>query len=281
MMNNNKNWISDLVAKVLTQNGIPEKKHSMHVGHVLGMSSTAAAKKLSGGSEWRVQQLLEVIHSIGMKLDDFFRLHYQEQSNKDIEVHDAIWSDGDITEECKIYISSKGSIPTDYSAVKINDVWHVVKTKNIRDDVLNESRMNIELIEIAPKIIEKQKYRVAILDDDETIVHNISGILGTDKYVVKGFFDIEILEQSIAKEPYDAYILDWVVGSSTVYNTIKRIRQSKKINAMILILTGQLSIILDKEISSAINELDIIGPYEKPIKASLIKSNIDKFFSES
>ncbi|WP_255253532.1 helix-turn-helix domain-containing protein, partial [Serratia sp. JKS296] len=149
-MNNNKNWISDLVAKMLSQNGIPEKKHSMHVGHVLGMSSTAAAKKLSGGSEWRVQQLLEVIHSIGMTLDDFFRLHYQEQSNKDIEVHDAIWSDGDITEQCKYIFSNKGNIPTDYSAVKINDVWHVVKTKNIRDDVLNESRMNIELIEIAP-----------------------------------------------------------------------------------------------------------------------------------
>ncbi|SOD79953.1 Response regulator receiver domain-containing protein, partial [Serratia sp. JKS296] len=131
------------------------------------------------------------------------------------------------------------------------------------------------------KIIEKQKYRIAVLDDDETIVHNITGILGTDKYIVKGFFDIEILEQSISKEPYDAYILDWVVGSSTVFNTIKMIRHSKKTNSMILVLTGQLSIILDKEISSAINEFDIIGPYEKPIKASLIKSNIDKFFPEN
>jgi hypothetical protein len=71
-MNNNTNWIGDLVAKVLTSGGVPEKKHSMHVGHVLEMSSTAATKKLAGGSEWRVQQLLEVVHSVGMRLDDFF-----------------------------------------------------------------------------------------------------------------------------------------------------------------------------------------------------------------
>ncbi len=34
-MNNNTNWVGDLVAKVLTSGGVPEKKHSMHVGHVL------------------------------------------------------------------------------------------------------------------------------------------------------------------------------------------------------------------------------------------------------
>ncbi len=43
-MNNNTNWVGDLVAKVLTSGGVPEKKHSMHVGHVLEMSSTAATK---------------------------------------------------------------------------------------------------------------------------------------------------------------------------------------------------------------------------------------------
>ncbi|MCP6390369.1 helix-turn-helix domain-containing protein, partial [Klebsiella pneumoniae] len=90
-MNNNTNWVGDLVAKVLTSGGVPEKKHSMHVGHVLEMSSTAATKKLAGGSEWRVQQLLEVVHSVGMRLDDFFRLYYQEQSNKDVQVHEAVW----------------------------------------------------------------------------------------------------------------------------------------------------------------------------------------------
>ncbi len=45
-MNNNTNWVGDLVAKVLTSGGVPEKKHSMHVGHVLEMSSTAATKKI-------------------------------------------------------------------------------------------------------------------------------------------------------------------------------------------------------------------------------------------
>ncbi len=47
---------------------------------------------------------------------------------------------------------------------------------------------------------------------------------------------------------------------------------------MVMVLTGQLSGAVDSEISRAINELDIIGPYEKPIKSFVIKSNVDKFF---
>ncbi|WP_232254617.1 hypothetical protein [Klebsiella pneumoniae] len=49
---------------------------------------------------------------------------------------------------------------------------------------------------------------------------------------------------------------------------------------MVMVLTGQLSGAVDSEISRAINELDIIGPYEKPIKSFVIKSNVDKFFSK-
>jgi hypothetical protein len=56
-----------------------------------------------------------------------------------------------LNEPCKIYISENPSEPTNYSALKINDVWHVVKTSSIRDDVLFESKMNIDLIEIIQK----------------------------------------------------------------------------------------------------------------------------------
>lgn len=47
---------------------------------------------------------------------------------------------------------------------------------------------------------------------------------------------------------------------------------------MILVLTGQLSGIVDSEIASAINDYDITGPHEKPIRASVIKSLVDKHF---
>lgn len=275
---NNKNWIGDLITKVLAQGGVLEKKQAMHVGHVLDMSSTAAAKKLGGGSEWRVQQLMDVVHSVGMKLDEFFRLYYQDQSSKDVEVHDAVWSDGDLSEPCKIYISESSSEPTNYSAIKVNDVWHVVKTKSIQDDVLFDSKMNIELIEITPNKLGKAKHRIAVLDDDETIVYNLSTLLDDGRYVVQGFYTIEHLEQAINIEPFDAYILDWVVGAETVFNTIKKIRSSTNRHAMIMVLTGQLSGIVDDEISIAINDYDIIGPYEKPIKSVVLKSQVDKFF---
>ncbi len=63
-----------------------------------------------------------------------------------------------------------------------------------------------------------------------------------------------------------------------MFSTIKEIRKTENNNAMILVLTGQLSGIVDSEIASAINDYDITGPHEKPIKASVIKSLVDKHF---
>jgi hypothetical protein len=48
---------------------------------------------------------------------------------------------------------------------------------------------------------------------------------------------------------------------------------------MIIVLTGQLSGIKDDEIVKSIHDYDIVGPYEKPIKSGIIKSNIEKYFA--
>ncbi|MFV1174473.1 hypothetical protein QMK93_29225, partial [Klebsiella pneumoniae] len=122
-----------------------------------------------------------------------------------------VWSDGELNEPCKIYISENPSEPTNYSALKINDVWHVVKTSSIRDDVLFESKMNIDLIEIIPKKIDKEKHRIAVLDDDKNIVQSLSSLLEGDRYTIKEFYSIDELDDAIEQTPFDAYILDWIV----------------------------------------------------------------------
>lgn len=134
------------------------------------------------------------------------------------------------------------------------------------------------MIQLYPQKQNEEKHRIAILDDDKNIVDSLKEIIVNNEYLVDAFYDIESLEESLRNNPYDAYILDWVVGTKTVFNTIKEIRKAENNNAMILVLTGQLSGIVDSEIASAINDYDITGPHEKPIRASVIKSLVDKHF---
>lgn len=114
-------------------------------------------------------------------------------------------------------------------------------TSDIKDDVLFDSKRNIEMIQLYPQKQNEEKHRIAILDDDKNIVDSLKEIIVNNEYLVDAFYDIESLEESLRNNPYDAYILDWVVGTKTVFNTIKEIRKAENNNAMILVLTGQLS----------------------------------------
>lgn len=269
------NWLGEMLAKALIVKGIPKQKHIAHIGRVLELTTAAAHKKLTGSTKWEVSQLVKVVHSIGMEMSEFFELYSPSHS----ETHEALWSEGNTTLKCKIYLSPETSDEkTEYSAVKINDEWCVIHTDDIRDEYLVESKRNIESIVIHPRKIEIGKSSIAILDDDKNIVDSIKEIINDGRFIVDGFYSIDDLSRAIDKSAYDAYILDWVVGDKTVFDTIKKIRQSQKRNSMILVLTEQLEGIIDEEISISINDYDIVGPFEKPIKGSLIKSNIDKFF---
>lgn len=272
---NNKTALGEVIAKALAMRGIPKQKHISHTSRVLDITTAAAQKKLTGASNWEVSQLIRVIDSIGMKMSDFFDI-YSHSVN---EVHTAIWNDGKTNVKCKIYLTDPNSNgATEYSALKINDEWVVFRTDDIKDDVLFESKRSIEIIQLYPQKQNVKKHRVAILDDDKNIVDSLQEIIASNEYLVDSFYDLKSLEDSVKNNPYDAYILDWVVGTKTVFNTIKEIRNSENKNAMILVLTGQLLGIADSEIVSAINDYDITGPHAKPIKASVIKSLINKHF---
>lgn len=272
---NNKTALGEIIAKALTMKGIPKQKHISHTSRVLDITTAAAQKKMTGASNWEVSQLIKVIDSIDMKMSDFFDI-YNYSVN---EVHNATWHDGKANVKCKIYLSNASSNdPTEYSALKINDEWVVFHTDDIKDEVLFESKRSIEIIQLYPHKQNVKKHRIAILDDEKNIVDSLKEIIVNNEYLVDAFYEISSLEECLKYSPYDAYILDWVIGTKTVFNTIKEIRNSQNKNAMILVLTGQLSGIADSEITSAINDYDITGPHEKPIKASVIKSLVDKHF---
>ncbi|CAI1966509.1 BetR domain [Serratia quinivorans] len=202
---NNKTALGEIIAKALAMKGIPKQKHISHTSRVLDITTAAAQKKMTGASNWEVSQLIKVIESIDMKVSDFFDI-YNYSVN---EVHNATWHDGKANIKCKIYLSTANSNePTEYSALKINDEWVVFHTDDIKDEVLFESKRNIDIIQLYPQKQNIKKHRIAILDDEKNIVDSLQEIIANKEYLVDAFYDITSLEDSVKHHPYDAYILD-------------------------------------------------------------------------
>lgn len=273
----NDSPIGERIAHVMLLKGIPKHKHVGHIAKVLDISTTQAHRKLKGDTQWEVSQLISVIHSLNMQMSAFFDI----TSHGYTAMHDAFLTIGKQETRCRIYLLDQADEKErEYSAIKINDIWHVFRTRDIPENALFETRRHVGMIEIHSPLLKESLPRIAILDDDRIVVENLKETIQSDNYQVEIFSDIPALEARINDEPFDAYILDWLIKERSVYNTINKIRNSTLSDALIVVLTGQLGGKIDKEISNAINDFDILGPYEKPVRLSVIKTVINKYFAK-
>lgn len=269
--------IGDVVSLMLSMQGIAKHKHVDHVRSVLSISPSQAHKKLKGQAQWEVSQLQSVVVSVGLTMSQFYMIIESGFADKVSAVLDI--NSAEI--ECEAYLLGVGQDePRTYSAVKINDIWHIFKTEEIQENQLYmESKRGVSMISINSTVLTRKHPRIAILDDDVAIVESIRGIMLGKEYHIDIFVDIDSLHKSAVTKPYDAYILDWVVRDHSVYDLVQKIRQSEKPNAMIIILTGQVGENIDREIASAVNDFDVLGPYSKPLRINSIQALVDKYFS--
>lgn len=80
--------------------------------------------------------------------------------------------------------------------------------------------------------------RVAVLDDDADVVASIKDYLASSGYEVGEFSTLRGLRGSLSEGPFDAYILDWLVGDVSVNDTVAHIR-AKQPTAPIAIVSGK------------------------------------------
>ncbi|BEN04659.1 hypothetical protein SMETH2_47900 (plasmid) [Serratia marcescens] len=275
-INTSEMHAGEMLSNVMTMNGIPKHKQASHIRDVLNVSTPQAQRKLKGTAPWELTQLEQVVGSLDLSMSQFFAMFENELSEK----QDAVFNIDKLEIPCKIYLSKENSKERrEYSAVKVNDKWHVFKTEEIEENELySEARRFIGMIIIESNKTEMKKKRIALLDDDKDVLESISEIISHGDYTVNSFTNLSDLEDKIVSSPYDAYVMDWIVHDKSAYESIRKIRESKKPHAMIIVLTGQDSEEVDDEIATAISDFDIIGPFSKPLKINSIQRLIDKYF---
>ncbi|MBF2750778.1 response regulator [Enterobacter bugandensis] len=257
--------------------GIQEHKQADFIKKALGVSATHAYRKMRDISPWEVSQLQTLLSKLGYSLSEFFE-HYDKKFEKKA---DATIEVNKEKTDCVIYFTdTESDINHEFSALQINGEWCVYRTAEMHNNPLYmETKKNLVMIQIFSNPTKLSKYKIAILDDDENITKTLKDTISDELYKIETFSSIEDLCESIKKDPYDAYVLDWIVHNDSVFETIKKIRTTSKPDALIIALTGQLGGAVDEEIAQAINDHDVLGPYEKPLRLNVFKTLINKYFS--
>lgn len=269
--------IGESLKYFLANAGVQEHKQAELLRKTLGISTTHAYRKMRDSSPWEVSQLQIILKEVGSSLTEFFEFYEErlgEKSEAIIEVQKE-------KSKCTIYFTSDNdTIDREFSALLVNDEWLVHRTLDMQqNEIYMGAKRNIGMIQIKPEILDLKKYSIALLDDDIAITDSLKEVLSDDAYHIDTFSSISTLREKIKKYPYDAYVLDWIVENNSVFESIKMIRDTTKPDALIIALTGQLGGKVDKEITDSINDYDVLGPYEKPVRLNVIKTVINKYFS--
>lgn len=269
--------ISNVLSELMTTEGIAKHKQSEHIRKVIGISSVQAHRKLNGTVPWDIKQLEKMLLSLNSSLSRFFIMVENNEYNK---AKSKVIINGAET-DCLLYLSDEEKKETAVVAVKINNNWKTFRTSDAKKNIeFYGNYKNIILIEpIATNTVSPNK-SIIILDDDINIVKLLEKELSTYSLDISGYTNLYELDESISKNPADIYILDWVIGSQTVFNSIKMIRESKKPDSLIIVLTGQSGDEVDREILTAIKDYDIFSPLEKPIRMTILKHYIDRYLGE-
>lgn len=267
--------IGPTLSAIMICQGIPQKKTVATISTVLNMTSTQAHRKLKGESSWEVEQLLMVLSHLNFPAKAFFSLVCDGIT----EIHDGMFNN---ILPCKIYLTQK-QIKSDYSAFRINNEWFVYHQKDIPGNIFEKinSNINVAWVELVPAhlpIIQPNP-KIAIMDDDFVICETLKQLL-SDDYNILTFNSIHTIKQAISETNIDGIILDWITPEGSSYRLIDEIRKSQNPNIPIIIMTGK-GAEVDIEISKAIDNFDIIGPLQKPVRTEVLRSQLNRIFHSS
>lgn len=272
----------DLVSSTLTKrvrelmdsHGIVERKQSSTLARILGLSFSAAYRKLHSSSRWTVQQINQVA------------AHFKESPAKLLESlneisglptqddpQEAVLTIGHKELPCLAWIDrplSDGQT-ADLVAIQVRGRWRIYEMSAAPEG----TRHDVEKIELYPKQFSRMS--IAVIEDDEAAADNITEYLNAIGFKATPYYSLASALAAVAHHAYDGYLIDWFMGNETAEGLIKAIRTSGNVDAPIFLLTSKQenNIDMETELARLIRQYDV-DCKEKPARLHIIGAELSK-----
>lgn len=269
--------VSGRVRSLLDRHGISRKQQAAEISRILELSLSQAHRKLKGENDWTISQIREIASAFNESATRLIGSLMPNDSSPEGIANDAIFVVNGYEMHCLAYIGpplEQGRF-FDFVAQKQGSEWRIYPSHAASQG----ERHGVELIEIRARQASAEGPIVAVLDDAHAAADEICTYLTERGYRTVAYYNAPSFRAALHTQPFDAFVLDWLVGSETAEGSIRDIRESDNPDAPIVILTGLLdSTDRESEIALAMRNFDLLGPFEKPVKLHVIEAVFARHF---
>jgi ActR/RegA family two-component response regulator len=258
------------VRALMERHGLPKYRHSAWLAETMGLSYSQAHRRMTGVSPWTLEDLAKVAAQFGESLTDVV---VAAQPGAAVA---GTMNIGAAVLPCRMWLGD----PTERRAagpvvaVRTSSGWSAVLASEATDSVVYA----IEKLEARPT--EAARKVIAILDDDKDLTLSICAHFEANGYDARPFYKIADLLASAAVQKYDGYVVDWIVGETSVLKLIAALREQDRSSA-IVVLTGQVlaGVVEEVDIAEAVKRYDLTFS-EKPVRTAILEATLARALRE-
>jgi len=272
--------VANQVRDIMLRHGVGKRSQATELSRLLGISFSAASRKMKGQLPWTLSQLKEVADHYGESSP--LLLDTLQQPTCSVTATLVV---GFRRFACQAWIG--GPMPPthtprrpaprgtdtavgEFVALEQNGQWFVYEL----GDAPAGRRHPVDRLVLPSRCTEPDKPVVAVLDDAAAIADSICEYLIDQGFDAKPYYDSAGFVRALEAGDFDAYILDWSLGPDTAAEPIARIRASENACAPIILLTGR-GQENEAEIASVVDKFAVLYA-EKPLKLAILLAQLTR-----
>jgi CheY-like chemotaxis protein len=255
----------------MAKKGVAPRQRAASLSQILGISFSAAHRKLSGESKLDVEALKTIARHYEVPVGTFL------DESEETPGTAAVWAIGGKMLPCTAWLGDPlpetGRGP-DFVGVRVNGEWRIVEASRAGGEkryAVNRMEMSFE----APPT-----FSIAIVDDEAAFCESLAEYFETQDMSATAFSDPELFIAALERETFDGFVVDWNLGAYNGQDLMRAIRDSSSQSAPLILLTGMLQDPLQNtdgsasQLAEAINEKQNAIYMGKPVDNNLISSTL-------
>lgn len=257
------------INRLLGRQGIPERRRPAALEQALGLSYQQVRRRLIDESAWTLEEVQVVADFFGESLEAVVA----ETSAG--STASAVLVTGSLRIPCSVWLGETPQLGRSGPLVATRltaGEWLVVPAGEAA---------GVESYEVKRLLIQataRSARRVAVLDDDRDLAQSIAQYMNEVGVDATAFYTVGDLSQAASVQPFDGYVIDWLVDKQSARAVIAEIR-GRSASCPIVVLTGQMlqGNVDESELSSAAAAYRL-QYFEKPVRTSAIMSALELGF---